>query len=481
MTLTTSPLDGSTLELARAIREGEISPVEVMELTLERIDALNPSLNAVIWLDREEAMAAARASQERIASGAPPRPFEGAPLPLKDFVNAVGQPNTKGSRAIDDAPAQSDDLIVSLFRQAGFAFVGRTNTPEFVALTDTVNARYGATRNAWNADRSAGGSSGGAASAVAAGIATVAHASDGGGSIRIPASANGLVGVKPSRGRVPSEFGHWHFASTDGVVTRTVADSAALLDVLAPGDRLGWFATQPPQRPYIDQLRGPHKPLRIGVLSLSDVGVPVDDACVTAVEETARLLERLGHTVSTVDAFLFEPQTLGTFVGLVMSAYMANEAIVDSALCDPFIRFRLDAARDVTSIDYVSLEIDIQRQARRVVAQWGHEFDVLVTPTMATTVPPVGRIYAEANDDPGGERLLERRTATFTLPANLSGLPAATFPVGVDQDGMPVGVQLIAAPGEEGALFQLGQRLEDEYLWHQRRPRGTPVSLPSNV
>ena len=175
-----SPLDGSAVELARAIRELKISPVEVMELTLERIDARNPALNAVIWLDRDLAMESARESEQRISSGDDVRAFEGVPLPLKDFVNAVGQPNTMGSRAIYDAPAQKDELVVSLFRNAGFSFVGRTNTPEFVTLTDTVNSRYGATSNPWNSERSAGGSSGGAGSAVAAGIFTAAHASDGG-------------------------------------------------------------------------------------------------------------------------------------------------------------------------------------------------------------------------------------------------------------------------------------------------------------
>jgi amidase len=441
-----------------------------MELTLERIDARNPALNAVIWLDREQALAAARDSHDRLSSGAPVRPFEGVPLLLKDFVNVVGQPNTMGSRAINDAPATHDDTIVSLFRNAGFAFVGRTNTPEFVALTDTVNSRYGATRNPWNLERSAGGSSGGAGSAVAAGLVTVAHASDGGGSIRIPGAANGLVGIKPSRGRVPSEFGHWNFASTDGVLTRTVADSAALLDVLAPGDAHGWFATQPPARPFSEELRPTDRKLRIGILSLANVGVPVDDDCVAAVDLAARHLESLGHSVSTVDAYLFEPQTMGAFVGLVMSAYTANSPITDPALCDAFIRFRLDGARAVNSVDYVALEIELQAQARRVVAQWGDHFDVLVTPTMATTVPPVGAVYRQANDDPGGERLLERRMATFTLPANLSGLPAATFPVATDRDGMPVGVQLIAGPGDEATLFQLGHSLEQEFLWHQRRP-----------
>ncbi len=465
-----SPLDKSAVELAQSIREGEISPVEVMELTLQRIDEINPAINAVIWLDREQSMAAARESQARISSGAPVRPFEGVPLPLKDFVNAVGQPNTMGSRAIDDAPAQKDDLVVSLFRNAGFSFVGRTNTPEFVTLTDTVNSRYGATRNPWNTERSAGGSSGGAGAAVAAGIAAAAHASDGGGSIRVPASVNGLVGFKPSRGRVPSEFGHWNFASTDGVLTRTVKDSAAILDVLSPGDRAGWFVTQPPSRPFVEELHPADTSLRIGVLSLANVGVDVDDDCVAAAEQAARFLEKLGHRVSSVDAYLFDPPTIGAFVNHVMSAYLANSDIVNPALCDPFIQYRLDSARDFTSVDYVGLEMAIQLQARRVVAQWGDQFDVLLTPTMATTVPAVGKVYAEANEDPGGERLLERRTATFTVAANLSGLPAASFPVGVDHNGMPVGVQLISGPGDEATLFQLGHSLEQEFRWHERRP-----------
>lgn len=441
-----------------------------MELTLERIDDHNPALNAVIWLDRDLAMESARESEQRISSGDDVRPFEGVPLPLKDFVNAVGQPNTMGSRAIDDAPAQNDELVVSLFRNAGFSFVGRTNTPEFVTLTDTVNSRYGATSNPWNSERSAGGSSGGAGSAVAAGIFTAAHASDGGGSIRVPASMNGLVGFKPSRARVPSEFGHWFFASTDGVLTRTVEDTAAILDVVAQGDRAGWFATQRPARPFVQELHPAVTGLRIGVLSLANVGVDVDDDCVAAADLAARHLESLGHHVSTVDAYLFDPPTIGAFVGQVMSAYLANTDITDPSLCDPFIQYRLDQARAFSSIDYVGLEMDIQMQARRVVAQWGDQFDVLLTPTMATTVPPLGKVYAEANEDPDGERILERRTATFTIAANLSGLPAASFPVGVDRDGMPVGVQLIAGPGDEAALFQLGHSLEQEFLWHQRRP-----------
>ena len=470
MSSPSSPLDGSAVDLAAAIRAGDISPVEAMELTLERIDERNPALNAVIWLDRDQALAAARESQRRLSSGAPVRPFEGVPLLLKDFVDVVGQPNTMGSRAISDTPATSDALVVSLFRNAGFSFVGRTNTPEFVALTDTTNSRYGATKNPWNLGRSAGGSSGGAGSAVAAGLTTVAHASDGGGSIRIPGAMNGLVGIKPSRGRVPSEFGHWNFASTDGVLTRTVADSAALLDVLSPGDRTGWFATQPPARSFSAEIRPAERKLRIGILSMENVGVPVDDECIAAVDLTGAHLEKLAHQVSTVDAYLFDPQTVGAFVGLVMSAYMVNTPITDPALCDPFIRFRLDEVGAVSAGDYVALEIELQLQARRVVAQWGDKFDVLLTPTMATTVPPLGQVYQEANDDPAGDRLLERRTATFTISANLSGLPAATFPVGVDRDGMPVGVQLIAGPGDEATLFQLGHSLEQEFLWHQRRP-----------
>lgn len=460
----------SAVELARQIRSREVSPIEVMHHYLDRVERLNPEINAFVWLDTEQAIHAAEASQARLDSGEHIRPFEGVPLPLKDFGEALGQPNTMGSNAVSDALAQHDGIIAQLFRSAGFVFMGRTNTPEFTALTETVNARYGATRNPWDTSRSAGGSSGGAAAAVAAGMAPLAHGSDGGGSIRNPASANGLVGLKPSRGRVPREIGYWDFAFTDGVITRTVEDSAAVLDILAARDPLGWFVSDSPKTSFVHELKNPTGPLRIGVLSLENCGVVVDEECVLAVEATSQYLESLGHRVTQVDAFLFDGAVLQAFVNQVISAYVASTENADPRQCDPYIQYRFDQAASFSSTEYVSLQIEIQRQARRVVQQWDETFDVLITPTMATRVPPVGEVYEEANRDPGGERLLERKMATFTLPYNLAGLPAATFPISMDSDGLPIGVQFIGGPGGESKLFQLGYALEQHFRWHERQP-----------
>jgi amidase len=461
----------SAAALAAALRARDISAPEVMTAYLDRITRLNPSINAFVWMDEQLAMDAARDSQARLDSGVGVRPFEGVPLPMKDFGKVRGNPDTMGSNAFGDERSTEDGLVASLFRGAGFALMGRTNTPELAALTDTANMRYGITRNPWNLERSVAGSSGGAAAAVAAGLAPAAHASDGGGSIRMPASANGLVGLKPSRGRVPAEAEMWNYATTEGVITRTVNDTAAILDVLAPGDALGWWPTQPPSRPFANLINESPGSLRIGILPLADIGIPVDEDCAEAVAITARALESMGHRVIEVSPFLFEPETLGMFVEYVMATYSALLAGDNAAACEPFIQYKIAQARSFSSAEYVALLRSVQRQSREVVAQWGRDFDVLLTPSMATTLPRAGQVFDEANANPAGERMLERRMAGFTLTASLSGLPAASFPVHADRDGLPLGIQLIGRPGDDATILQLGQALEKEFDWASRRPR----------
>lgn len=460
----------SATALASALRNRELSAPEVMTGYLERIQRLNPSINAFIWMDEQLAMDAARDSQKRLDSGANVRAFEGVPLPMKDFGKVRGNPDTMGSNAFGDERATEDSLVTSLFRGAGFALMGRTNTPELAALTDTANQRYGVTRNPWNLERSVAGSSGGAAAAVAAGLAPAAHASDGGGSIRMPASANGLVGLKPSRGRIPAEVEMWNYATTEGVVTRTVEDTAAILDVLSPGDPLGWWPTRAPKHPFAALLDNKPGSLRVGVLPLLGIGIPVDDDCVEAVNVTARALEAMGHRVVEVSPFLFEPETLGMFVEYVMATYSALLAGDNAQACEPFIQYKIAQADAFSSAQYVALLRSVQVQAREVVAQWGHDFDVLLTPTMATTLPRAGQVFEEANANPAGERLLERRMAGFTLTASLSGLPAASFPVHTDREGLPVGIQLIGRPCDDATVLQLGRALEREFEWNARHP-----------
>src|SRR4051812_34895062 len=237
----------SALDLAAAIRARELSPVEALDHCLAEVDRLNPTVNAVVWRDDEAARAAAQAAQDALAdANAVLPPFHGVPIPIKDLTPVEGWPVTFGSNAAPEGPSAESELVIDAFTAAGFVLACRTNTPEFGPITSAENVRYGATRNPWDPSRSPGGSSGGAGAAVAAGMFPVAHANDGGGSIRIPASCCGLVGLKPSRGRVPRLVQSWQGGVVEGVECRTVADSAATLDAMSGPDRLAWYNAPAP-------------------------------------------------------------------------------------------------------------------------------------------------------------------------------------------------------------------------------------------
>ena len=243
----------TALQVAAAVRSGEVSPSELMQEYLGRADRIDPQLNAFALRDDERALADARAADDVVAAarrdGSELPPFSGVPMPIKDLNDVAGWVTTHGSRATPDVPAERDELVVERFRRAGFVLMGKTTTPEFGSISRTESLRFGVTRNPWNTDHTPGGSSGGAAASVASGMAPVAHASDGGGSIRIPASCNGLVGLKASRGRVTDRRYGVVGASTSGVLVRDVADAAALLDVMAELDTGSWNVAPPPSRP----------------------------------------------------------------------------------------------------------------------------------------------------------------------------------------------------------------------------------------
>jgi amidase len=239
----------SALDLAAALRAGELSAVELLDACLAAVDERNPELNAVIWRDDEAARVDAREADARIAAGED-APFLGVPIPIKDLTPVAGWPVTYGSNGAPEGPSEESELVVEALQRAGFVLGGRTNTPEFGPLTVAENSRYGASRNPWDTSRSPGGSSGGASAAVAGGMFPIAHATDGGGSIRIPAAYTGLVGLKSARGRVPRRAQTWMGAVVEGVVTRTVADAAAVLDQTAGPDPLAWNNALPPSRPF---------------------------------------------------------------------------------------------------------------------------------------------------------------------------------------------------------------------------------------
>src|ERR1700730_3414180 len=305
----------TALELAGALRRRELSAVELLDDCLAAIDERNPQLNAVIWRNDEEARAAAAEAARRLASGGE-APFLGVPLPIKDLTPVAGWPVTYGSRGASERPSEESELVVDALLRAGFVLCGRTNTPEFGVITVAENLRYGITRNPWDLERSPGGSSGGAAAAVAGGMFPIAHANDGGGSIRIPAPSCALFGRKPSRGRVPRLAQSWLRAVVEGVVARSVADSAAVLDAIAGPDPLAWYNAPAPARPFAQETDTPPGSLRIGLMAQAPLGIPTADACSEGARSAAAALEDLGHSVEEVELPTISEEMVPPFIAL---------------------------------------------------------------------------------------------------------------------------------------------------------------------
>ncbi len=458
----------SALDVAAAIRAKEVSPLEVLDDCLARVDRRNPALNAVIWRNDEHARTEARALGERIASAAGELPpFAGVPLPIKDLLHVAGQPLTLGSTGAPDTPSTESEIIADRFVDAGFVLTGRTNTPEFGSITVTENLRYGPTRNPWDTDHTPGGSSGGAAAAVAAGMFPLAHGGDGGGSIRIPSSCCGLVGLKPSRGRVPSTTPLWMGMATEGVLTRTVADTAAVLDVIGRPDPQAWSNAPVPERPFAAEVGADPGRLRVALCSVSGLGLPVAAEPAAAVERTGRLLESLGHHVTRLDADVFDPSAFEPFLHVVYAGLAELEGI-DWSRVEPHDRAGYEAAQAVDSLTFVRSYLELARFSRSVVARFADDFDLLVTPTMAIEPPAVG-LLADVHAA-GGPTTEIVAMAAFTAVYNITGQPAISLPLHEAASGLPVGVQLVAGPWREAQLLAVAAQLETAAPWSDRHP-----------
>jgi amidase len=458
----------SALEVAAAVRAKEISPVEVVEETIARIDKFNPALNAVIWRNDDDARAEAKRQADVVATtpATDLPPFFGVPIPIKDLTAAAGQPLTHGSNGASDALQDEDELTVAAFRRAGMILTGRTNSPEFGTITATENERYGITRNPWNTDHTPGGSSGGAASATAAGIFPIGHGGDGGGSLRIPGSCCGLVGMKVSRGRIPTLVEGWEGAAVEGVVSHTVADTAAMLDLLGQPDPLCWYNAPPPERPFAQEVGADPGRLRIGVVEAAPLGLPVADACLDAVRATAQVLESLGHTV--VEAtFDFELDAMAAFITAVNGS---NTQDVDWTKVTAYTQAGRQSGLDTSAIDYVKAIGVLQAWTRRAVSAWGRDFDVLVTPTLTIEPPRAGQILDEITADPAGPPPTVMAMVAFTAPFNLTGLPAISLPLHQAASGLPIGVQLVERPFNDAGLLRLAAQLESAMPWRDRHP-----------
>lgn len=442
----------STLDQAAAVRRHEVSALELVDAYLERIDRLNPRLNAFCLVTPE----LAREQAQGPAGG----PLAGATTSVKDLAAMAGHPLTYGSRAFQDNVPQVDAFVVQRMKAGGTPILGRTTTPEFGSRPVTEFGLHGTTRNPWNLERTSGGSSGGAAAALAAGLCAWSHGSDGGGSVRIPASCCGLVGLKPSRGRIspgPLVGEGWAGLSTNGVLTRTVEDAAAALDLLAghlPGDPY-WAE---PEGSYLRD-RPEVGRLRIGFQATAPSGVHPEIQ--ELVRRVAGCLEQLGHDLEEAGP---DTAPFRNPFGLLSAAGTAGYAVSDLSVLDPQNVRMIEASRHFSAADYVQAVNTIRNQSRVVVSFWD-DHDLLLTPTLTQPPYPIGSFA-----DPEQTAQVTMDWITFTMPYNCTGQPAITLPLGMSSDGLPLGVQLVGAPRGELRLLAAAAQLEEAMPWHDRRP-----------
>ncbi|MBJ7596853.1 amidase family protein [Candidatus Nephthysia bennettiae] len=463
---------------AELVRKRQLEPAELVEAAIARIERLNPQLNAVITPIYERGLEQARGPL-------PEGPFSGVPYLLKDLgAQVAGVRYTEGSRFLAGFVSRHDQELVLRHRRAGLVAVGKTSTPEFGILPTTEPMLSGPTRNPWNPEHSPGGSSGGSAAAVASGMVPLAHASDGGGSIRIPASCCGLFGLKPTRMRNPTGPGLGDGLAGHSVehgLTWSVRDSAALLDATAGPDPGAPYFAPPPARPFLREVGADPGRLRIAFTTTAVTGVEVDAECVRAVESTARLCEELGH-----DVFPFTPAGLDgeelTSAFLVLytagvgaavaawSAVLGREPASDEL--EPLTWAMREVAMERGAVDYLLALARLQLMSRQIAAFYS-DFDVWLMPVLAEPPVPLGTF-----DAPPGNPLFPLLRAALYVPftpfANVTGQPAMSVPLYWTETGLPVGSQFMGRYADEATLIRLAAQLEQARPWAARRP---PLAL----
>jgi amidase len=466
-------------ELADLVRLGEVSARELTEAALERIEEADPTLNSFTVVDADGALATADA----IAPG-DERPFAGVPIAVKDLTTATaGLRVSNGSDLYGEYTPDYDSHLVRRIRDAGFVIVGKTASPEMGITPVTEPRRFGPTRNPWDTERTPGGSSGGSAAAVAGGLVPIAHGSDGGGSIRIPAACCGLVGLKSSRGRVSRgpDAGD-SFLSVDGVLSRTVADTAAALDILSgyePGDAT-W--APPPLEPFALSASRPPGPLRIALMVEPALEADVDPLAESAARDTAALLEGLGHHIEEVSPPARFDELFDTFTDLwaamvslgVMFGELVSGRTATPDDVEPLTWALHEHALATGSSRYLRALTIMQRVGRGSI-EWSSQWDLVLTPSLASRPLRIGELDTGAPDPMATFRASSTFTP-YTPFVNVSGQPAISLPMFEGDDGLPVGVQLIAAPLAEGLLLSIASQLEAEQRWHERVAPGARVT-----
>jgi amidase len=461
------------LEQARLIRSKELSPTELCELYLRRIECHDGRLNSYLTVAAEQALAGARQAEQAVMAGDPLGPFHGVPMSVKDLADTAGIRTTMGTAAWKDRVPDDDDEVVRRLRVAGFVLLGKTNTPEFGSAVFTEPIAYGPCLNPWDTTRTPGGSSGGAAAALAAGLCAISHGTDGGGSTRIPSAWCGLVGFKPSRGRISASPHPQNLFTTNGALARTVADAAAMLDAMAGYATGDAFWAPPPTRPFLDEVREAPGRLRIAVAP-GRPDIVVDPDYQQAVRDTASLLADLGHDVMEA----LPPFTEVTVDNPVVAAAAATFAATSDGLppfetLDPINQGFIRLGRTVSAKEVILAQLSTAATIRTLVAFFD-SYDVLVTPTTAVPAPPIGRFRHPTHP---WETFLEVLPFTpFTADWNMTGQPAVSLPLYVDRSGLPIGIQLVGRPAAEATLVRIASQLEQAAPWADRRPAGWDLS-----
>lgn len=458
------------LGLAELVARKSVTALELLDEAIARAEKVNPALNAIVYKDYERARAAA-------AAPLPDGPFTGVPFLLKDIgLQCRGTPTRQGSRFFPPFPSDHDSNLMARFRRAGLVAFAKTNVPEFGLVPTTEGRLYGAAKNPWNTAHSTGGSSGGSSAAVAAGVVPLAHANDGGGSIRIPASCCGLVGLKPSRGRVsagPDLPDGVDGLSIELVVSRSVRDSAAALDVAAgyePGDP---YAAPPAPASYLKASKQAPRPLRIAMTTRKLDGAPAHPDCVAAVEHAAKLCARLGHAVESVSPDL----DLAALMPAFSAIWCSNlAAVIDfigfltgqTPSLDNLEGLTLayyEVGKRVTASQYVQAKMRLN-QLNRSMAKFHSTVDLWLTPTLSA--PPWKLGFDIDQTDTEKAMALLSDYVPYTALQNITGQPAINLPLFWNGEGLPIGVQFVAPFGDELTLLQLATQIEQAQPWFQR-------------
>lgn len=459
--------------LAALVAKGEVAPLELVDAAIERTERHNPALNAVVYKAFDEARAAAKGAL-------PEGPFRGVPFLIKDLgVPVAGWPRSQGSRFVAGMVDAEDCTLTMRYREAGVVLLGKTNTPEYGITGTTEGAYLGPCRNPWNPAHISGGSSGGAASAVAAGIVPMAHASDGLGSIRIPAACCGLVGLKVTRDRNPNASEDPHYAmgfSVDHVVTRTVRDSAAMLDATGVARPDAPFEAPHKDRPYLEEIEKSPGKLKIAWSSETPSGRPIDPEIQAALEATADLLKRLGHEVIEKGLGIDYRALYAARAPVSGANFAAEMGRLIAKLgrepeeheLEPLTWASLKGGRKVTGEQAFRGWQDLRVLNRKTLAFF-EDWDVYLCPVLGTPVPEVGYMDPVALEP----REMNRRQGAvfpYTPPFNFSGQPSLSLPLAMSKSGLPIGMMFTARFADEATLFRLAAQLEKEAPWKDRRP-----------